>query len=531
MLVEKPQRCCEKKTPKPKNDTQDFEKRIGENPESMDRNHLTPEEVYLKSVQTDYKAYCYHVHNHGLDHETWIPSRFHVFLCDTIQEFVEKDTDRAFEILIINTPPQHGKSTTITETFPAFYLSKNQEKKVILISYGDDLAERFGKRNLAKIRDYGEIFGISLNKKKATNREFELANEKGRMISKGIGSGVTGHSGDLIIIDDPVKNRQDADSESYRNKVWSEFEDTVKSRTSAGAKIVLIMTRWHEDDLAGRIIKNFEDRTTVINLPCEAEENDILGREIGQALCPEIGKNDEWLHDFKKSYTSEEGARSWNALFQGHPTSLEGNMLKREWWEKYSVRDYETYRLIFDIMVMSVDATFKDQEKNDFVAIEVWGKKGPNIYLVDLINAHLDFPSTIRAIRGMKALHPRVGPILVEDKANGSAIIQVLRSEISGIVPVLPIGSKEARVNAVSHVIESHNVYLPDDRPFTGMFIDQCASFPNGKHDDMVDSMSQALARLIFINTKEVPSPEQSDWSFTKPKPIGIGKGDKINVI
>ena len=99
-----------------------------------------PQDVYLKKVQTDYKAYCFHVHNHGLTKPAWIPSRFHVFLCDVLQEFVERETDKAFEILILNTPPQHGKSTTVTETFPAFYLGRNPTKKTILISYGDDLA-------------------------------------------------------------------------------------------------------------------------------------------------------------------------------------------------------------------------------------------------------------------------------------------------------------------------------------------------------------------------------------------------------
>lgn len=494
---------------------------------------LTPQEVYLKKVQTDYKAYCYHVHNHGSDNTAWIPSKFHLFLCDSIQKFVERETEKAFEILIINTPPQHGKSTTVTETYPAFFLSRYPTKKAIIISYGDDLAERFGKRNLEKIRTYGNLFGISLNKRKSTSREFELSNEKGRMISKGLGSGITGHSGDLILIDDPIKNRMEADSETTRNRIWGEFEDTVKSRTSAGAKIVLIMTRWHEDDLAGRIMKEFSDRTTIVSLPCEAEEKDLLGRQIGQALCPEIGKDKEWLVDFKNTFTSEEGVRSWNALYQCRPSSAEGNLIKREWWKYYSYKDYAEGRLVFDTMIMSVDAAFKDQEKNDYVAIETWGKKGPDMYLVDLINEHLNFPNTIRAIRGMRAMHPYVGAILVEDKANGSAIIQVMRSEIQGIIAVLPMGSKEARVNSVSHAIESGNCYVPNDRAFTGMFVDQCAVFPNGKHDDMVDGMSQALARLIFIHTNgRIYDKAKSDWNFnTRPKRISVGRGEQIHVI
>lgn len=492
------------------------------------------EEVYLKKVQTDYKAYCFHVHNHGKKEPSWIPSRFHTFVCDVTQEFVERKTDKAFEILIWTTPPQHGKSTTITETYPSFHLGRHPEDKIIEISYNDDLATRFGKRNLEKVMDYGEIFGIGINKKKSSTRSFELDNKIGSMISRGIGGSITSYSGNLIIIDDPIKNRKEADSETYRESVWDEWENTIKTRLSAGGKVIVILTRWHEDDLAGRLIKNYGDFCTLINIPCEAEENDVLGREPGQALCPEIGKDDNWLAQFKKSYMTESGARAWNALFQGHPTSLEGNILKREWWQYYSYADYAEGKLVFDELIMSVDAAFKDQEKNDFVAIEVWGKKGVNMFLVDLMKEHLDFPSTVKAIRGIKAYYPRIGAILIEDKANGSAIIQVLRSEIVGIIAVMPIGGKEARVNAVSHAIESGNVYVPRDRAFTGEFIDECAAFPNAAHDDLVDCMSQALARLIYSSKKETISGEhvgEKGWKKPEEKQIGVGKGEKIHVI
>lgn len=496
---------------------------------------ITPQDVYLKRVQTDYKAYCYHVHNHGRSGElSWIPSKFHTFICDTVQEFVERKSGNAFEILILTTPPQHGKSTTVTETYPSFHLGRHPEDKIIEISYNDDLATRFGKRNLEKITEFGKIFGVGINKKKSSSRSFELNNKIGSMISRGIGGSITSYSGNLIIIDDPIKNRKEADSETYRNMVWDEWENTIKTRLSAGGKVIVILTRWHEDDLAGRLIANYGEFCTLINIPCEAEEDDVLGRELGAALCPEIGKDDAWLIQFKESYMTESGARAWNALFQGHPTSREGNILKREWWQYYDYADYVEGRIKFDNLIMSVDATFKDQDKNDFVAIEVWGKEAANMYLVDLVEEHLNFPDTIRAIRGLKAYYPMIGAILIEDKANGSAIIQVLRSEISGIIAVMPTGGKEARVNAVSHAIESGNVYLPRDRAFTGEFIDECAAFPNGTHDDAVDSMSQALARLIYSNKRGQVASEyagERGWKTPKTKRIGVGKGEQINVI
>lgn len=495
----------------------------------------TAQEAYIKGVQGIYSYYCYHVHNAGRegDNLLWVPSRFHVFVCDKVQEFVEKPTDKAYEILILSTPPQHGKSTTVTATFPSWYLMKNPDKKIIAVSYGDDLAQRFGRQNLDKVKRYGSLFGVSLDKKKANAKEFRLEGHTGVMISAGYGSGLTGNPGDLVVIDDPVKNRVEADSETDRNKKWQDYIDSIESRISAGGKVILIMTRWHEDDLAGRLMEHYADRTTVINIPCEAEEDDILGRKPGEALCPEIGKGGDWLKDFKSAHMTEEGVRSWNALYQGHPSAREGNMLKREWWQYYDYEDFESGKLKMDTMVMSVDATFKDKEQNDYVAIQVWGKRNNRCYLLDCINEHLNFPETLRKIKVEKMRFPRVGAILIEDKANGSAIIQTLKNEILGIIPVEPKGGKEARVEAVSYAVEAGNVYLPRDKTFTWGFIDQCASFPNGKHDDMVDCMSQALARIIHQRTirEKIQERAKSSWDGRRKRGNPMGKGEEIHVV
>lgn len=499
---------------------------------------IDAQEAYLKNVQATYRYYCFHVHNDGRAENEWLwyPSKFHQYLCDTVQAFVEKPTDKAYEILIINTPPQHGKSSTVTATLPSWYLMRNPDRKAITVTYGDDLAQRFGKQNLDKVSQYGAVFGVKLDKKKANAKEFRLAKHTGVVISVGYGSGLTGNPADLIIIDDPVKNRVEADSETDRNKKWTDYIDSIESRISAGGKIILIMTRWHEDDLAGRLIENYADRVTVVNLPCEAEEGDVLGRAVGDALCPEIGKDNKWLADFKAAHMSEEGIRSWNALYQGRPTAREGNMLKREWWEYYEYSDYEAGKLPLDTVIMSVDAAFKDEKQNDYVSIGIWGKKGVRIYGLECDTEHRNFTDTIRRIKVLKAKYPQVSAILIEDKANGTAIIQVLKDQIMGIIPISPDSSKEARVNAVSHVIEAGNVYLPKDKKWTWGFIDECASFPNGKHDDKVDQMTQALSRLMFSKRtlrriiKETRNERQFNLSPRK-KPSGIGKGDKINVI
>lgn len=487
---------------------------------------MKPENAYLQAVQGIFKAFCFHVHNTSYANNAnateadikWKPSKFHKDLCDRVQEFVEKPTDKAYEIMIISTPPQHGKSTTLTETLCAWYLMRNPDHCVIQVSYGDDLAERFGKRNLEKVKEFGDIFGVEVDPRKATSRDFAIKDHKGRMISKGIGSGLTGHSGHLIVIDDPIKNRGEADSERTRDSIWDEFINSILSRTQAGSKIILIMTRWHEDDLAGRILENMPEFVTYVNYECECEsEDDPLGRKIGEPLCPEIGKGKEWLASYKETFTNESGMRAWEALFQGHPTIAEGNILKKEWWQYYDPAKEPK----FDQMIMSVDATFKDGERNDYVAISVWGKKENKIYLVKMINEHLNFTATLHKIRLLKAHYPRIGAIYVEDAANGQAIIQTLSHEILGIIPVPPDKSKEARVNAVSFVIEAGNVYLPEGDPMTYKFVEQCAKFPNDKHDDMVDSMSQALYKLAYSRRgRAMPViREKLDWVFPYQKP------------
>lgn len=499
-------------------------------------------EAYLKNVQATYRYYCYHVHNferpEGAPHK-WYPSKFHMYLCDEIQKFVEKDSSEfpAGEFLILNTPPQVGKSSTVTEVLPSWYKMRNPDKGVIVISYGDDLAQRFGRANLEKIKQFGHLFGVEVNKKKATAAEVELKGHKLQMISRGIGSSLTGFTGNLILIDDPIKNREEADSEGKRNKMWAEFNDSIATRLNNGDKLILIMTRWHEDDLAGRIIKEYPERTTVINIPCEADsEDDPLGRMIGEPICPEIGRDKAWVEDKKATITTEEGSRTWNALYQGRPTAKEGNMLKREWWQYYNRADFDEGRLTFDTMVLSVDATFKDGAKNDYVALEVWGKKGINLYLVDLVNQHLNFPDTVRRIRIILAKYPQIRGVYIEDKANGTAIIQTLKNQVFGVIPVTPDKSKEARVQDVSFYIEAGNVYLPKDMAFTWDFVDQCAEFPNGKHDDMVDSASQAINKLVRTrNLKDAIRQTQqkgSQYFHTKvERRRGVGKGDKIHVI
>lgn len=458
----------------------------------MKEMNVSAVETYRAILQTDYCEYVKYVHQ-----GSWKKTPFHHFLCKYVQNFIERETDKPYEILVIATPPQHGKSQSITETLPSWYLGRHPENHVIEISYNEDFAVKFGRRNRRKIEEFGdEIFGLTLAKDNNRAVEFET-NKHGGMISRGVGTGVTGQPANLMIIDDPIKNKKEAFSKSRRDLIYEEWLMSFKTRLAVGAKVVLIMTRWHEDDLAGRLLAE-EENIKLLRFPCECEEENTavekaLGRKIGDALCPEIGKDNNWLREYKKGLVSQEGSMTWNALFQGRPTAMEGNVIERDWWQYYEELPDELASY-----VMSVDAAFKDEDQSDFVAIQIWGKVKHEIYLIDAVKKHLNFPDTIMEIRRLRAMYPECKTTLIEDRANGSAIITMLRREMTGIIAVQPNGSKMSRVQAILGAIESGNVHLPKNKRFTGDFVEECSSFPNAAHDDQVDCMSQALNRLIY---------------------------------
>ena len=421
-----------------------------------------------------------------------------------MQAFTERDTGNAYDLLLIETPPQHGKSLTVTESFPSWYLGRHPRARVIAASYNDDTARRFGRANQRKLeRVGGTLFGLEKGGV-WTSTEFEFSNGWGRMISRGIMSGITGNPANLLLIDDPIKNREEADSEVYRARLWEEWQNSLKTRLAAGAKVIVIMTPWHEDDLAARLLRS-EQHMQLLRLPVEAEAHDPLGRRRGAPLCPELGKGRRWLAQVKQGYLSDPrsgGARAWRALYQCSPRVEEGGVVLRRWWRYFEPREVD-FSPGEDgagqgTTVISVDAAFKDTAGSDFVSVQVWTKLRGRYYCRYCLNRRLNFPDTVQAVRTVKRLFPESLYILIEDKANGSAVIQTLRSELPGVLGITPRGGKTARVNAVSPAVESGNVLLPQAAAWTAEFVDQFTAFPTGRHDDMVDACSQALGFLLF---------------------------------
>lgn len=462
----------------------------------MDK-ELIRQELKKELARREYIDYCEYTHG-GLftvgKAQKFIAQNINALMNDELKT----EEGQPVKILCLSMPPQHGKSMLITQTFPSYYFMKHPDSKTIIISYGDDLARLFGRKNKEKIKEFGgELFGYELGKN--TDTDMDIKGHRGSIISRGIMAGITGQSADLIIIDDPIKSAIEANSEVYRNRIWEEFLNSIYTRLSAKGKIVIIQTRWNEDDLIGKVMNELSDKSLYINIPLEAEVDDPLGREPGESLFPEIGKDKEWLESTKKVYLTKEGQRSWLALYQGRPTAQGGNLIKRNDFKYYSIMPEK-----FDQVLQSWDCTFKDSDGSDYVVGQVWGRKGPDKYLLDMVRARMDFPTTMKSILTMTRKWPQAYMKVIEDKANGSAIIQVLSGKIEGIMPVTPKESKLARVQSILPQIECGNVYLPNGAAWLEEFIDECCKFPNGKHDDMVDAMSQALSKMLNDYTFEV---------------------------
>ncbi|MCG1009235.1 phage terminase large subunit [Salinicoccus sp. ID82-1] len=404
-------------------------------------------------------------------------------ICKYLQRIADGETLN----IMIEMPPRHGKSMTVTETFPSFYLAKNPNKRAIAAAYSDNLAKKFGRLNRNKFNEFSHLFGLTIAEDKNAAGNWGIAKYTGGMIATGIGGSITGEGADLMLVDDPIKNNEEAQSVTIRNKIWDEWESTLSTRLHKGASIIAIQTRWHEDDFIGRLLERSPKKWIRLRLPAIAEENDLLERKVGEPLAAGLGYDEDWAIEKKK----EVGSKVWASLYQQRPTPESGDVIKREW-----IQYYKALPARLDRILISWDMTFKDKKDSDYVVGQCWGQKGADKYLIDQVRAKMGFTDTLKAVRAFKNKHPKAREILVEDKANGTAIIDALKREISGIIPIEPIGSKIARTEAVAPQFEAGNVYIPEDAAYTGDYVEELAGFPNAKNDDMVDASSQALNRF-----------------------------------
>jgi predicted phage terminase large subunit-like protein len=426
-------------------------------------------------------------------------SLFSEIVCSTIDKFISDVQLGKRPILILQAPPQHGKSQIVSRNLPPFLLGRFPNWHVATACYSDELASNMAQdvRRFLTSSEHLKLFPAPQVKEKyVVNRigEFTAPGGTGTYKAVGVGTGLTGLPVTIGIIDDPIKNEKEALSLVSKEGHWNWYQSVFTTRLSECSGQIIMATSWAEDDLPARIADHYRGdprlthlRFPAINLPDEVGYTPILPEG---ALVPE-------LHSIEKLRETKSLLSDywWSAMYQQSAKALGGNVFKETGIQYYLLKDLPKK---FDKVINSWDCTFKDTDGTDFVVGQVWGKAGANTYLLAQTRGRLSFTNTCREILRLRCAWPKTREILIEDKANGPAVIDTLKGLVAGIIPIEPDGSKLARAHAVTSYWEALNVWLPhpDIAPWIREFVGELTAFPAAAHDDQVDAMTQALRRL-----------------------------------
>lgn len=406
---------------------------------------------------------------------------------------------------MINMPPRHGKSELASRRFPAWFLGRHPDKSIIAASYNSDLATDFGRqvRNIVASREYGALFASRLAEdSRAANRWNTEAG--GSYVAAGVGTAITGRGAHVLLIDDPLKDREEADSEVQRNKVWDWYTSTAYTRLAPGGRIIVIQTRWHEDDLSGRLLSEQGkggDQWTVLDLPAITSD--------GQALWPDFYPL-ESLERIRKVLP----ARDWSALYQQRPTPEEGAYYKRDWFRYYDTKpaqlriygasDYAVTEGDGDYTVHIVVGV--DPQDNIYV-LDLWrGQTTSDVWVqqwLDLVKDH----KPLMWVEEQGQIIKSIGPFL--DRRMREEKVYCRREQVSSA------SDKPTRSRSIQARTSMGKVYLPSKATWLAAFEAELLTFPAGKHDDQVDAYG-LIGRMI---DELIPASKPVD----KPRPVRDG--------
>ncbi len=408
----------------------------------------------------------------------------HIKIAEKFQALAEGKIKR----LIVNMPPRHTKSEFASFLFPAWMMGRDPKLKIIQTTHTAELSYRFGRkvRNLMEENTFQDIFDdIKLSQDSKAAGRWET-NKGGEYFAAGVGGAITGRGADLLIIDDP-HSEQDALSETAMESAYEWYTSGPRQRLQPGGKIVIVMTRWSTKDLTGELMKAQKepkaDQWDVIEFPAIMPS--------GDPVWPQYWKKEEL-----ESVQASLSVPKWNAQWQQNPTSEEGSIIKREYWNIWDKPKLPKLRHV----IQSYDTAFSKKETADFSAITTWGvflheEITPNIILLDVEKGRWDFPQLkTKALEQYQYWEPET--IIVEAKASGLPLTQELRRFGIPVVNFTPSrgNDKHVRVNSVSTLFEAGQVWCTDDH-WAQELVEECAAFPYGDNDDLVDSMTQALMR------------------------------------
>ena len=426
-----------------------------------------------------------------------------------VAEKFNKIANGEIKRLIVNMPPRHTKSEFASYLLPSWMVGRNPKLKIIQATHTGELAIRFGRKakHLIDSEEYKKIFITKLQEDSKAAGRWETA-QGGEYFAAGVGGAITGRGADLLIIDDP-HSEQDALSETKLESAYEWYTSGPRQRLQPGASIVLVMTRWSTKDLTSMLLKNQKevkaDQWEVVEFPAIMED--------GKPMWPEYWNQDE-LEKVKATLP----VAKWNAQWMQHPTSEEGAIIKREWWRKWK----HDWIPKLQHVIQSYDTAFLKKETADYSAITTWGvfylsEDSPlNLILLDAIKGRYEFPELRRrALEQYKYWTPET--VIIESKASGLPLTHELRQMDIPVVNFTPSrgNDKHVRVNSVAPLFESGIIWAPEQK-FSEEVIEECAAFPYGDHDDLVDSTTQAIMR--FRQGGFLPHPE--DYKDEKREPM-----------
>lgn len=438
----------------------------------------------------------------------------HHRICEKLDRIISGDLKR----LIITMPPRHGKSEIVSRKMPAYYFGHFPDDQVIMIGHGSGFASKFNRatQKIMKSQEYREIFPVSyLNqvnpetgmKPTMTNTSFELPLTDGVYLSTGYMAGVMGAGADLLIIDDPIRNKEEAESDAFRTKLWEEYTSTLKTRLMPEGKIIICLTRWHEGDLVGKLLEQMNDPTLpnadnweVLSLEAIKEtDNPEDPREIGEALWP------SWYPLPVLLSMKDASEDDFSALYQQNPASTKGSVVSKEWFRYYRKSDIR-----LPIPDFHVDSADKVKKSSDRTAILGYCRVGNDLYLTHGDTIKAKFPDRVRfIIEVVENFGDVAGSMVhVEPKSSGVAIVQFLQEDtkLNIVEDVNPRDDKMVRLKSVSSRIKSGRVYLPEGEGWVKEFLLEVCGFPKRPHDDYVDCLVGAIQKTLGGATIEMTS-------------------------
>lgn len=396
--------------------------------------------------------------------------------------------------LLVSMPPRHGKSMLISQYFPAWLIGIFPQTKIILASYEANFASSWGAKARDVLTDMRTIFkAVPRDGYNAAASAWETR-EGGGMTTAGAGGPLTGKGFKVGIVDDLIKNNEEAMSQTIRKKHQDWFQSTFTTRGEPDSAIIAIMTRWHDDDLIGWLEKTQGEQWEVINFPALAEKGDVLGRKEGEALWPDRYPKSKLLE-----LKNDLGSYWWAAMYQQRPTPEGGGIIKREWWKYYSVAPAKIRQSFW-----SWDTASKTGEENDYSVGQLWAVCDNGYYLLKVVRDRMEYPDLKRAIVNHFNANPSNG-VLIEDKTSGQSVIQDLKRDTRlPIIAIEPIKDKVTRCHIASPTIEAGKCFIPENEKWVADYIDEMTHFPKASHDDQVDSTTQFLN---YISNRQAINP------------------------